>query len=468
VILSSSTSVGFLVRIGCPGLVGPTTRLDGPLFDRFIHGDVRPRGRSLPSVSLFSGAGVGDFGYKLAGFSFKVFAELARDRLAVCRLNHGVARYVQGDLRVTWPNVVNAFRGYSGNTPPALLSGMPPCQAMSCANAWVRPKSRGAFSTDPRNSLSLVLTQVAAALKPRIIVFENVPGVFNTRVRDPELDKTDTIAQIVIDRLPDYECWPAMIQFADYGVPQRRLRALFTFIRRGDPAISTLLEPDSLPYPEPSHSRTGIDGEPKWITAKEFLGPPRFRPLDAASKDAARDPDDPLHFVPVYDANRYEMVRLIPPNSGRSAFDTDVCPRCNAAPQPPKAVRCVACREPLHSRPIAYGPRGRIRLIVGSDSTYKRMPPHLPVTTVTTANGHLGSDSKIHPWENRLLSPRECAGAQTIPRSFRWASEGERPTATLLRKSIGESIPPWFTYQHGLVLRSLILNSGKVATGPQN
>jgi DNA (cytosine-5)-methyltransferase 1 len=84
------------------------------------------------------------------------------------------------------------------------------------------------------------------------------------------------------------------------------------------------------------------------------------------------------------------------------------------------------------------------------------MVPNLPVGTITTASGHLGSDAKIHPWENRILSPRECADAQTIPRSFEFRGNGGSCSGGLVREVVGEAIPPWFTFLHGLALRSLL------------
>ena len=37
------------------------------------------------------------------------------------------------------------------------------------------------------------------------------------------------------------------------------------------------------------------------------------------------------------------------------------------------------------------------------------MHPDRPASTVTTNSSHVGSDIKIHPWEHRVMSIRECA-----------------------------------------------------------
>jgi len=433
-----------------------------PRLDEFVSGHSSRVHPSLPAVSLFSGAGIGDYGYKLAGFRFGVFADLEPRRLKICQANHRRSLVVAGDLRETWPEVVRAYRKKWGSAPPALLTGMPPCEAMSWANSWTGKGSRTEVSSDPRNSLALVLARVAQKLKPRVIVLENVIGIFTTRVRDPTLDKTDFVAQLVLDRLPDYECWPAIMQFADYGVPQRRQRALLTLIRRSDPAARHLLRSGDSPYPEETHDRLGRFGRRPWVHAREFLGPPRYPKLDSGSSQSALDPDDPLHNVPVYDAQRYELIRQIPPYSGKSAYETDICPSCFAPNQPRDSARCWKCARPLWTRPIVVGPKGGVRLVVGGETAYSRMSSDLPVATITTASGHIGSDTKIHPWENRLLSIRECGDAQTIPHSFQWPTPGPRGNAWLLRGAIGDAIPPWFTYLHGKRLHGLLLSSARL------
>ena len=80
--------------------------------------------------------------------------------------------------------------------------------------------------------------------------------------------------------------------------------------------------------------------------------------------------------------------------------------------------------------------------------------PLLP--TITTASGHLGSDSTIHPFENRVLSPLECARLQGFPVRFKWGDALEKWGNTNVRDMIGEAVPPTFTESHGRVLRAVL------------
>jgi DNA (cytosine-5)-methyltransferase 1 len=84
------------------------------------------------------------------------------------------------------------------------------------------------------------------------------------------------------------------------------------------------------------------------------------------------------------------------------------------------------------------------------------MDPDKPAATITTASGHVGSDRTFHPWENRVLSPLECALLQTFPKNFDWGDAFEKWGHTNVRAMIGEAVPPLFTKKHGRMLAQLL------------
>ena len=100
--------------------------------------------------------------------------------------------------------------------------------------------------------------------------------------------------------------------------------------------------------------------------------------------------------------------------------------------------------------------RGGARLVRGFKSSYRRMPSDLPSRTITTNTSHLGSDYKIHPWENRVLSALECADLQTVPRWYDWTPALTRGRQYTIRNVVGEAFPPYFTYLHGAMLAKLL------------
>jgi DNA (cytosine-5)-methyltransferase 1 len=152
------------------------------------------------------------------------------------------------------------------------------------------------------------------------------------------------------------------------------------------------------------------------------------------------------------------MISAIPSNSGKSAWENDRCSECGESNSDRTTATCVTCGAVL-DRPIVQLADGSVRLIKGFRTSYARMDPKKPAPTITTASGHVGSDLTIHPTENRLLSPLECALLQTFPIDFEWGTSIETFGLTFLREMIGEAVPPAFTRRHGDVLVKLL--SGK-------
>ena len=181
-----------------------------------------------PSISLFSNCGAGDYGYRSAGFSFVVMAELVKKRLRVAGLNHPGATMVSGDLRSTWTDVVEAYQRHFNGQDPWLLSACPPCQGMSSANSN-RGKGNDvdAGARDPRNLLVLPIVEVAMRLQPRAVVVENVPAFLTRKVPHPKSGEARSAASLLVEMLAErYVVFPLLCDLAHYGVPQRRREGL--------------------------------------------------------------------------------------------------------------------------------------------------------------------------------------------------------------------------------------------------
>ena len=410
---------------------------------------------NLDSVSLFSNCGAGDVGFARAGFRFKVLAEIDERRLDVALRNHRDASGIVGDLRKTWPAVVESYRERCGSTQPALLSACPPCQGMSSARG-----SRGhendadAGSRDARNLLVEVIADVAKKVEPRIVVVENVPAFLSRLVIDPDTREPISAAALLIRLLGGrYRAFPFLADLADYGIPQRRVRAFLTFIKRDEPSLELLERAALVPFP--CASAFLRSSEP--TTLREALAELGAKPLDAKSPADARDDSNPMHAVPVWGDNRqYRMVAAIPPGSGGRAWQNSQCERCGEVEVGSEDAVCPVCAAPL-LRPVVQEEDGSYRLVKGfRNSSYSRMSPDAPTATITTASGHVGSDLTIHPFENRLLSPHECAYLQTIPADFDWGTALKRWGTTFVRTIIGEAVPPRFTELHGRTLMQLV------------
>lgn len=405
------------------------------------------------AVSLFSNCGAGDLGFAAAGFRFGVMAELQRTRLDVALRNHAGAVGVPGDLTKTWREVVNRWRRTRSTAAPSLLAACPPCQGMSTARsgrgAEDDPDAGG--SRDSRNLLVLPIARIAEKLKPTFVVVENVAAFFRRVVRDPESGEGISAALLLVRLLaPKYDAHPFLTDLADFGVPQTRKRAFLTFVRRSSRASRRLRA--RAPYPVPTHA-ADHGGAP--VTLRSAFAGYGLAHLDSAAPETAKDPKHPLHFVPVWPDRQRRMVAAIPSGSGASAWQNTDCADCGTVDANDESVECIQCGNPL-LRPIVKE-NGRPRLVRGfRRAAYRRLDPARPAATVTTASGRIGGSRTIHPFQNRVLSPLECALLQTIPPDFDWGDALKERGPTELRAMIGEAVPPRFTRRHGDVLKALL------------
>jgi DNA (cytosine-5)-methyltransferase 1 len=424
-------------------------------------------------ISLFTGGGVGDIGFVSAGLELKVANELESDRAALVSHNFPEARIFIGDI---WKlkNELVAFIQENNINKPFLLFATPPCQGMSqngvgslLRNYRVgkRPK------LDPRNRLILPALWIASQIRPKWVVFENVPNMLNTVIMDQNSELRNIMDVIDSSMKPDYVASAKICEFADYGLPQRRKRLITIYTR--DETAKKLYSLGYELHPPTTHSAEGGDGKQKWVTVREALK--GFASLDAKSSQTARDPKNGLHHVPVLDAKKYEWIKYTAENS--SAFDNQcINPDCGYKGNPAHGSQldsaginrakkdtplyCARCGS-LLPRPYVIK-NGTKRIMSGYTSAYKRMAWDLPASTLTRNFSFPCSDNKIHPKENRVLSLAEACKLQSISDySYSWGpiKVGQRSYKiapdTLIRNVIGESVPPLITHIIGMYLLAM-------------
>jgi len=409
-----------------------------PTFAEFMNKKKPRKPPKFYFASLFSGAGVGDYGLVLAGGKCLAACEIDPQRAAVHKANIGAP--VWGNLRTEKNAIVAHLMAF----PLDLLIATPPCQSFSTAN------SRRGLREDPehagrdeRNNLFFEALEVARQLKPKIVFFENVPNFLKRRIQSLDGAVTGRVEEFLAASLSDYRMHTDVICFSKLNVPQRRRRSIAIFVRNDVELLkdSSLMEPINWPAP----FRNGPD------TIMEAIG--HLPPLDGASADKAFDQSDPLHQVPLYEQKHYRWISDIPPNSGKSSWE-NACPECGDESTPIFSVICHICRAQMHNRPHVKEETGDIRPIKGFKTSYTRMAAQQIAPTMTTASGHFSSDIKLHPTQNRVLSPRECAILQSIPSSFNWPKEQHFRKAYLIREMIGEAVPSLVTFRLGQAIAS--------------
>lgn len=438
------------LRIGMQHLNRATTPMiwDHSKFDLnwFLQGG-RMSENGLRYASLFSGGGVGDLGFVRSGWTCIAACEKDFLRRETFRANIPNCKIFE-DVTADAEDFIDYVKSLASELD--LLVATPPCQSFSTANAKRgKHADADAAEKDIRNSLFFHALKVANELEPKLFVIENVPNFFTRKVRSSDGKMTAKVGDFLDASLPKYHGFQTVICFSAFGIPQRRKRALAVYIRK-DVFDSADVWRKGL-HPMLPHSWPEEYRRPGPSALEALSG---FLPLDGKTPALAEDPDDPLHKVPTYDPVRYSWISNIPPNSGRSAYENDICPSCQNVGIPGWIALCPLCGSPLTHRPHVVDQDDGFRLIKGFKTSYRRMRSDVPASTVTTASSHFGSDLKLHPTQNRVLSMRECAYLQTVPNDFDWSAplNAKRRKTYALRQIIGEAVPSWFAFKLGSAL----------------
>ena len=177
---------------------------------------------NLYALSLFAGAGGLDIGVDQAGF--KTVCSVEYDPHCVSTLRHNAKKKVvwQVDVRALDPVRVGDTLGLkTGDL--ALLHGGPPCQPFS----QIGHKTG---LTDPRGQLVFEMVRFAAALRPTAVLIEQVP-----KFLDSPAATGMTAFQVLQEEFSaiGYDLKVSILNAVDFGVPQRRRRAIMVGVPQG-------------------------------------------------------------------------------------------------------------------------------------------------------------------------------------------------------------------------------------------
>ena len=198
----------------------PTTYLRKPLRG------APARRRVLPKVvSLFSGAGGLDLGFKEAGYKIAVAFDSADAAIRTHKKNFRRTKAAVADLIKLQPHgVVEAVQKSIPAGESIAVIGGPPCQGFSRANT-------GSHADDPRNKLPRLYLDIVHALQEiytvEFIVFENVLGIRDRKHAPTYKALLDGIAEL------GFEVTEKELCATDFGVPQNRRRVVLSGMRKG-------------------------------------------------------------------------------------------------------------------------------------------------------------------------------------------------------------------------------------------
>lgn len=191
--------------------------------------------------------------------------EIATGRLVALAVNHDPAAILMH--RTNHPYTEHFQASVWDIDPKAVCRGRP------VGLAWFSPdckhfsKAKGAALVDRKiRGLAWITLRWAATVRPRVIILENVEE-FQTwgpvRKGKPVKKLAGTTFRKFIDQLTElgYTVEYRELIAADYGAPTSRKRFYLVARCDGKPIV----------WPEPTHSKTGADGLPKWRSAAEII-----------------------------------------------------------------------------------------------------------------------------------------------------------------------------------------------------
>lgn len=290
-----------------------------------------------------------------------------------------------------------------------LIIGGPPCQAYSIAG---RVRDENGMRNDYRNYLFEHYLSVVKKYQPQMFVFENVPGILSAApdgvlIIDKIREAFNSIGYAILNDLKS-----AVVNAADFGVPQNRYRIVILGINKEKhPDYEELLESF---YKEILPKQKVVEQ----VTVKNAIGdlPPCAPHFDEESHKKRVSHDTPKcdisWHVPRYSNLRdMDTFRLLAEDiaSGRREYDSKKISELYKDK--------IGSSSPIHR--------------------YHVLEPDLPSTTIIA---HLYKDGNrfIHydPAQQRTITPREAARLQSFPDDFDFiGSRGD------VYQMIGNAVP---------------------------
>ena len=341
----------------------------------------------LKGVSLFSSAGIGEAYLKEVGIDIIVANEFLKDRANLYKELYPKANVIFGDILDD--KVYGEILNKSGKKVDFLIA-TPPCQGMSVAG---KNRDLSKMVDDKRNYLIFRVVDFIKEKYPDFVLIENVPLLL--KIELPFNGKRCKVPEILNMLFQDkYIVESGIFDSSDYGVPQKRKRAIIRLYKKN---YSWDLPKKEQP-----------------ITVKESIG-------KLPSLEAGQSSNIKWHFARKHNTRQILCMQHTP--TGKSAFENRKY----------------------------YPVKNDGEKIDGWKSTYRRMKWDEPAPAITIRNDAISSHMNVHPGRHlnngkysdaRVLTPLELIILTSLPKD--WALPDDTPEL-LLRKCLGESIPPLMT-----------------------
>lgn len=403
--------------------------------------------KKLTYIDLFAGCGGLSLGLHQAGWKGLFAIEKSPDAFQTLEYN-----LIQNKNHFDWPKwlpqnnhdineVLSNYTAYleklSGKV--TMIAGGPPCQGFSMAGRR--------DENDSRNDLINSYIKFVEIVQPKIIFFENVKGFTMEFKKNKE--KGIAYSSEVTRKLDEigYYVKGQLVNFGDYGVPQKRTRFILVGIRKELKKASqekvetffTLLRENKFDFLKTK----GLKPE---TNLQEAIS-------DLFKKNGLKPtPDYPSFKSGIYGkphSNYQKLMRIgvneIIPNSHRFPKHSAIILE--------RFKDILAVTHNRRNLDLSKEVRERFNIKKHTVIPLNRFDKSPTITTLP--------DDYIHYEEPRILTVREYARIQSFPDWYifqgKYTTGGKRRTQEVPRYTqIGNAIPPLFGEQSGLVLKKLI------------
>ncbi len=343
-------------------------------------------------IDLFSGCGGMSLGFDQAGFESVGAVEINEKAAKTYKENIGVEPLVDDITNYTAKELMDQFGVKKGQLDVVISCA--PCQGFS------QHRNKDDEVDDERNTLVSFSAELAVEMEPEFFVMENVPELLRDNKSEKEKHWWKTWSVL---KDAGYNVNHRVLNAADYGVPQRRHRAII--VARKDGLVAELPEP--------------IQAEKQ--TVREAISD--LPPIDAGEQHSSL----PMHRAPNHKDRIVEMLELIPDDGG-SWIDI------------PEENRDEYWLESMHKR-AKNGNEGSF------SDTYGRMYWDEPAPTITRKSSTPSCGRFAHPVQNRNITPREAARLQTFPDDWEfkgsfvsWYEQNGNAVPPLLANAIARKV----------------------------
>ncbi len=392
-------------------------------------------------IDLFSGCGGLALGMHQAGWKALFAGEKNEDAFETLNSN-----LIQKNDHFCWPDWLpktvhdidelivlykDDLKKLSGSI--TLVAGGPPCQGFSTAGR--RDES------DARNSLVDSYLSFIDLVEPESILFENVKGFTQAFKSKNKKEIGKKYSEYIIAELETrgYKVGYQMLNFSQFGVPQRRIRFVLYASKKYNPdKLFTLLNSNVESYLEQKKL-------PKYVSIRDALSD-----LEAAHGQGVC-PDSKRFKAGKYGSPQNNYQRYCRagarkgniPDSHRFANHKEETIKRFKELQQMNMRNCNISRLLMEKYKV-------------NKNCFSVLDENLPAPTLTS-----NPDDHIHYCEPRTLTVREYARIQSFPDWYefkgKYTTGGDHRKIDVPRYTqIGNAIPPMFAEQVGIAIQQLM------------